>query len=468
MAPGPGAAHGPQGVRLHPDRLRALAGPARDQRADHRARRADPAGVRVSACAAWRCCWTPSTRCASGSTSTSSSKASWPPCTTAAPPTAGRCCNGSWRRSATRSTRPSSPRRSSSPSRPWPARRSPAWTRALSGARNHRQLAREVIASQAERSEAQVAVRARPAGGLRRPPRRLPAGTAAARLRHPADRPQPRPDPPRRIGDPPATGGRGRLRRGRRGGRRRRRGQGHRRRRDAPPPRPRPVPAAGFTAGPLTTVVAAQIVFLAHKLLFPDAFGLAFLRPSDVLRGQFEAGFLSQLLLSIAVGLLGFGLVSLLPIPPLDGFGLLWSAQRRRRRHAGLPAVVPGEEHRRGRPAGLLLFPLTHPLLLIPVDVLGTIFFRLWAGRPPLRRRDRCHPGDRFQGMRDGKQLRPGIRPARHRPAETSAGRRDDERSRSAPSDLVTRLNETPARMSRSAGRRLRWNTRGWAAPGFG
>ena len=44
---GPGAAHGAQGVRLHPDRLPAVAGPARDQRADRRARRAHPAGVRV-------------------------------------------------------------------------------------------------------------------------------------------------------------------------------------------------------------------------------------------------------------------------------------------------------------------------------------------------------------------------------------------------------------------------------------
>lgn len=138
--------------------------------------------------------------------------------------------------------------------------------------------------------------------------------------------------------------------------------------------------AAVFTAGPLTTIIAAQVVFLAHRLLFPDTFGLALLRPSDVLRGQFEANVLSQFVLSLAVGLLGFGLVSLLPIPPLDGFGLLWSAQR-----------VPGRGMQgyrlwfQDKNIGVLVlliccfFPLSYPLLLIPIDLLGTIFLRLWG-----------------------------------------------------------------------------------------
>ena len=138
--------------------------------------------------------------------------------------------------------------------------------------------------------------------------------------------------------------------------------------------------AAVFLAGPLTTIIAAQVFFLAHRLLVPDSFGLAFLRLSDVLRGQFEADFLSQILLSIAVGLLGFGLVSLLPIPPLDGFGLLWSAQR---------TPGPGMQGYRlwfqEKNIGVVVllvccfFPLTYPLLLIPIDLLGTIFLRLWA-----------------------------------------------------------------------------------------
>ena len=138
--------------------------------------------------------------------------------------------------------------------------------------------------------------------------------------------------------------------------------------------------AAVFAAGPLITLLAAQIVFLAHKLLFPDVFGLAFLRPSDVLRGQFDADLLSQFLLCVATGLLGFGLLALLPIPPLDGFGLLWSAQRRpgtgmqgyrlwfQEKHIGVVVLLV-----------CCFFPLSYPLLLIPIDLLGTVFLRIWA-----------------------------------------------------------------------------------------
>ena len=138
--------------------------------------------------------------------------------------------------------------------------------------------------------------------------------------------------------------------------------------------------AAVFAAGPLITLLAAQIFFLIHRLAFPDVGGLAFVRLSELLRGQVTSGYLSQFVLSIAAGLLGFGLVSLLPIPPLDGFGLLWSAHR-----------VPGrgmqgyrlwfQEKNIGVVVLLVgcFFPLTYPLLLLPLDALGTIFLRLWA-----------------------------------------------------------------------------------------
>jgi hypothetical protein len=138
--------------------------------------------------------------------------------------------------------------------------------------------------------------------------------------------------------------------------------------------------AAVFVAGPLIAVIAAQIVFLAHRLLFPDSFGLAFLRPSDVLRGQFDADFLSQFVVSIAVGLLGFGLLALLPIPPLDGFGLLWSAQRAPGK--GMQGYRLWFQEKNIGVVVLLVccfFPLTYPLLLIPIDALGTIFLRLWG-----------------------------------------------------------------------------------------
>jgi hypothetical protein len=136
-----------------------------------------------------------------------------------------------------------------------------------------------------------------------------------------------------------------------------------------------------FAAGPIFTIVAAQFVFLAFRLLYGyDDAAFYFLSPSDVLRGQFEATFDVQLLLSIAVGLLGFGLISLLPIPPLDGFGLLWSAQRNPGR--GMQGYRLWFQEKNLGVVILLVccfFPLSYPLLLVPIDLLGGIFMQIWG-----------------------------------------------------------------------------------------
>ncbi|HET6533351.1 MAG TPA: hypothetical protein VFH03_22420 [Actinoplanes sp.] len=133
-----------------------------------------------------------------------------------------------------------------------------------------------------------------------------------------------------------------------------------------------------FLAGPLAVLVAAQLTLLAFTLLYPDS--LIFLRVSDILRGQFGAPIGAQVLLGIAGGLLAFGLLALLPMPPLDGFGLLWSAQR-----------VPGRGMRgyrlwfQEKNIGVVVLlaccflPLSYPLILLPVDLLGTVFLRLWG-----------------------------------------------------------------------------------------
>lgn len=133
-----------------------------------------------------------------------------------------------------------------------------------------------------------------------------------------------------------------------------------------------------FAAGPVLTLVAAQAFFLLYSVT--TSYGLELLRPSDVLRGQFAGPYLAQFVLGIAVGLLAFGLLALLPVPPLDGFGLLWSAQR-----------VPGpglQGYRlwfQEKNIGVVVllaccfFPLSYPLLLLPIDLLGTVFLRLWG-----------------------------------------------------------------------------------------
>ena len=135
-----------------------------------------------------------------------------------------------------------------------------------------------------------------------------------------------------------------------------------------------------FAAGPIVTVLAAQVVFLAFRLLYGDDVGFVLLNPSDVLRGQFEATFDVQVLLSIAVALLGFGILSLLPIPPLDGFGLLWSAQRNP--GAGMQGYRLWFQEKNLGVVILLaccFFPLSYPLLLVPIDLLGGIFLRIWG-----------------------------------------------------------------------------------------
>jgi Zn-dependent protease len=135
-----------------------------------------------------------------------------------------------------------------------------------------------------------------------------------------------------------------------------------------------------FAAGPIVTILAAQLVFLAHKLLYPDAFGLSLASPGDILTGQFDADLIPQFLIALAVGLLGFGLLALLPIPPLDGFGLLWSCFDRPGK--GMQGYRLWFQEKNLGVVVLLVccfFPLTNPILLVPVNLLGGIFLVLWG-----------------------------------------------------------------------------------------
>ena len=136
--------------------------------------------------------------------------------------------------------------------------------------------------------------------------------------------------------------------------------------------------AAVFAAGPLTCIVVAQMIFGVYVLAYPDNL-LVYLNPSDVLLGvDLPAG--QQILLSLAVGLLSFGLLALIPIPPLDGFGILYNALRRpgpgiqwmrlwfEEKNVGVVVLL-----------ALCLFPFGAPFLLYIVNVLGILFLRLWA-----------------------------------------------------------------------------------------
>lgn len=78
---------------------------------------------------------------------------------------------------------------------------------------------------------------------------------------------------------------------------------------------------AVLLSGPLAVLVASQLAFAAYAVL-GDPLLLQLYHSSDVLRG-IAGDVTSQLLLPIAVSLLCFGLLALVPLPPLDGWGLL-------------------------------------------------------------------------------------------------------------------------------------------------
>ena len=147
---------------------------------------------------------------------------------------------------------------------------------------------------------------------------------------------------------------------------------------DVPGYRGRGRAAAVFAAGPLSCIVAAQLCFAGYVLLYGPGL-LSFLGPASVLLGV-DAPAGEQVLLSFAVGLLSFGLLELIPIPPLDGFGILWYALRK----PG-PGMMWMRQWFEDKNIGVLillvccLFPFGAPLLVQILDILGVLFLRLWG-----------------------------------------------------------------------------------------
>lgn len=136
--------------------------------------------------------------------------------------------------------------------------------------------------------------------------------------------------------------------------------------------------ATVFLAGPLTCIVIGEILIGAYSFAF-DRELLTFIGPADVLTGiDLPAG--QAILLSLGVGLLCFGLLALIPIPPLDGFGVLYSALRRPGN--GMQWMRLWFEDKNIGVLVLLiccLFPLPASFLLRIVDALGLFFVRVWG-----------------------------------------------------------------------------------------
>ena len=133
-----------------------------------------------------------------------------------------------------------------------------------------------------------------------------------------------------------------------------------------------------FAAGPLATLILSQLLLLVFRLVYPFALGP--ISPSSVLTGAISGEYGAQFLLAVAVGLLAFGLLALIPVPPLDGFGLLWLAVRRPGR--GMLGYRLWFEDKNLGVVVLLaccFFPLGAPFLLIPIDLVGGLVLRAWS-----------------------------------------------------------------------------------------
>jgi hypothetical protein len=144
-----------------------------------------------------------------------------------------------------------------------------------------------------------------------------------------------------------------------------------------------PPPLRVLLAGPVAVLIAAQVAFLAFVLTAAGPVALSGLNASSVLRGDLLGGTTVELfLLSLAVGLLCFGLLDLVPLPPLDGWGLLRHAVKR-----------PGTGFQKARYwledqnvgiaillAGMLL-PLFRglPLFLFLLDIVSWPFLLIWS-----------------------------------------------------------------------------------------
>jgi len=136
-------------------------------------------------------------------------------------------------------------------------------------------------------------------------------------------------------------------------------------------------------AGPVSVLIASQLAFLVFRLIGGDAGALRVYFVSDIVYGGIPGSALTQFFLSFAVGLLCFGLVALVPLPPLDGWGLVARRAGPRPGTGFAKAQFWLEEKNVG--VAVLLFgfiiPLAGglPLFLFLLNAVATPVMRLWA-----------------------------------------------------------------------------------------
>ncbi len=138
--------------------------------------------------------------------------------------------------------------------------------------------------------------------------------------------------------------------------------------------------AAVFAAGPLATLLLAQLLLLAFALIHGNDTMVTLNRPSDALAGVAGDAIGPQFLLSLAAAVLCFAVFTLLPVPPLDGFGLLWACFR-----TPGPGIAKYKHWFADNNVGVavllgfLIIPFLRVPLLLVIDAVAGPLMRVWT-----------------------------------------------------------------------------------------
>lgn len=137
-----------------------------------------------------------------------------------------------------------------------------------------------------------------------------------------------------------------------------------------------------LVSGPIAVLVASQLAFAAYRFSGGSPLLLELYAASDVFRGIPTGTAVEKFLLSFAVSLLCFGLLALVPLPPLDGWGML----ARRAGSRPNPGFARAQHWLDEQNIGVvillvgLVIPLAGgPLFLFLLNIVTAPVFALWA-----------------------------------------------------------------------------------------
>ncbi|GAA0811865.1 hypothetical protein [Spirilliplanes yamanashiensis] len=136
-----------------------------------------------------------------------------------------------------------------------------------------------------------------------------------------------------------------------------------------------------FAAGPLAALALAQALLAVYALTYgTDREAFLVNTPAIIMYGVYDVDFGAQFLLSLAVAPLCFAVLALLPMPPLDGFGLLWCCFR-----APGPGIGKYKHWFADNNIGIavllavMLIPFLGTPFFLVIDAVATPLMRVWT-----------------------------------------------------------------------------------------